>query len=70
MSLDPADRKGFPVNASMIEWKVYIESHLGGLKNHVVRPEVEKRKAKARKHRHLRTLTPASRNKPRERLLN
>jgi len=54
----------------MIDWKVYIESHIGGLKNHVVRPEVEKRKAKARKHRHSRTLTPASRNKPRERLLN
>lgn len=68
--LDAADRKQFPVNAGAIDWKAYIESHIGGLKNHVVRPGVEKRKAKARKHRHSKMLAPAANDRHRERLLN
>jgi thioester reductase-like protein len=44
-ALAEGDRERFPVSAQGMDWATYLESHIGGLKEHVVKPSVQRRKA-------------------------
>jgi hypothetical protein len=43
-SLADTDRSRFPVCALAIDWPLYLEAHIGGLKDHVVGTAVERRR--------------------------